>query len=360
MNFSQKLWLTFLGIIALVTFSASIAHLYMALGTPRQPIVGIECASTESGNCLSYEKTIQTQVVQTHSAVSNSPLVIASSTHQPVLINFTPISPDTSSIDSAKSPSANQPIPPITVVPILETKNLHPADEWREFPVVPELSPNTRKILLAAMENRYLDLHTFVKVGDCHMESGIFLSGYVNGSYRIPAGFEETVKWFSESMMIDNITAVNGYGINTVLDPAYALPKGNVQCFVNETPLDCELRTKRPAIVLIAMGTNWVPNGEESFEKYLRIVVLKVLETGALPILATKTDNLEGDWKINRVIAQVSIDHDIPLVNIWSAMQDLPGKGLQPDAFHLTGNGWLRNSSTWLKTLGRIHQVMSQ
>ncbi len=232
---------------------------------------------------------------------------------------------------------------------------------WREWPVSPDLSPKAQQILLNAINNPALDLHAFSKVGDCQMTSATFLGGFANGAYAIPAGFEETVSWFSDSMTSESITAANGLGISSVLNPMFGLAAGNTQCRQDETPLDCELRLRRPAIVLIAMGTNWAPNAEVSFEKYLRMVVDRILETGALPLLATKADNIEGNWKLDQAIAQVAYDYDLPLVNVWRSVQDLPNHGLEaPKNIYLTGDGWMRGNYAWLDTLEKVHQVLAK
>jgi hypothetical protein len=247
--------------------------------------------------------------------------------------------------------------PPQTLAPTLDTR-LKPY-YWREWVVNPELSQRAQEIIMNAINNPNLDLHAFSKVGDCQMTSGTFLGGFANGKYAIPDGHSETVSWFSDSMVDESVTAANGLGINSVLSPLFGLPAGHMQCDRNETPLDCELRTKRPAFVLIAMGTNWKPNGELSFEKHLRIVVDRILETGALPILATKADNIEGDWKLNQAIAQVAYDYDLPLVNIWRSVQDLPNHGLEsPENIYLTGDGWMRRNYAWLDMLEKIRVLI--
>jgi hypothetical protein len=230
--------------------------------------------------------------------------------------------------------------------------------EWRKWPVVPEFSAHAVDILRAAYHNPALDPHTFSKVGDCQMVAGTFLGGYADGTYSMPEGMEGTVQWFSASMVADNLTAVNGYGINTVVDPAFALSAGYQQCLQDETPLDCELRTRRPIIVLIGMGTNWIPNGEVSFERHLREIVDSVLATGALPILATKADNVEGNWKLNEAIARVAYDYDLPLVNVWRSVQDLPNHGLEepPRQVYLTGDGWMKRNHAWLVTLDKVRK----
>jgi len=233
---------------------------------------------------------------------------------------------------------------------------------WRKWPIVPEFSPRAQAILREALKNPALDPHAFSKVGDCQMTAGTFLAGYVNGKYKVPEGYEGTVKWFSASMTLDDITAVNGYGINTVLDPAFGLSAGYDQCLKDETPLDCELRIRRPIIVLVGMGTNWIPNAETSFEKYLRQIVDRVLETGALPILATKADNVEGNWKLNEVIAEVAYDYDLPLVNVWLSVQKLPNQGLEqpPRQVYLTGDGWMKRNYAWLVVLDNVRKTLAE
>jgi hypothetical protein len=226
---------------------------------------------------------------------------------------------------------------------------------WREWPVSPDLSPRAREILQKAILNPDLDLHTFSKVGDCQMTSGTFLNGFANGIYSIPDGYDETVSWFSNSMKSESVTAANGLGISSVLNPMFGLAAGNTQCQNNETPLDCELRSSQPVVVLIAMGTNWAPNAELSFENYLRVVVERIMETGAIPILATKADNIEQDWKLDLAIAQVAYDYDLPLVNVWRSVQDLPNHGLEsPKNIYLTGDGWMRTNYAWLDILEKV------
>jgi hypothetical protein len=235
------------------------------------------------------------------------------------------------------------------------------AKYWREWPIDPELSDRAQALLRASLGNPDLDVHSFSKVGDCQMTTGTFLGGYADGKYPIPDGYGPTVAWFSTSMTAESITAANGLGISSVLNPMFGLAAGFSQCERNETPLDCELRLRRPAVVLIAMGTNWKPAGEVSFDKYLRIVVERVLASGALPVLGTKADNIEGDWKLDQVIAQVAYDSDLPLVNVWRAVQDLPNHGLEaPKNIYLTPDGWMRRNYAWLVMLEKIRQVLTQ
>jgi len=237
------------------------------------------------------------------------------------------------------------------------------AKYWREWNVIPELSYRAKEILHSAITNPNIESNVFSKVGDCQFTAGTFLAGYVNGVYPVPSGVESTVLLYKDSMLQDSITSVGGFGINSVLSPLFGLAAGHTECTSNETPLDCELRVRRPELVLIAMGTNWAPHAEISYEKYLRQVVDRILETGALPILSTKADNVEEDWKLNEVTAQVAYEYDLPLVNVWRAVQFLPNHGLDsesPKGVYLTGDGWLARNDAWLRTLDVIRRTIEQ
>jgi hypothetical protein len=109
-------------------------------------------------------------------------------------------------------------------------------------------------------------------------------------------------------------------------------------CQSNESPLTCELRLHRPALAILSLGTNQVWEPDE-FEAEMRQILEILLSQNVVPILSTKGDNLEGDHRINRTIACLAEEHDLPLWNFWSAIQPLPNHGLQPDLEHLTYSG---------------------
>jgi hypothetical protein len=224
---------------------------------------------------------------------------------------------------------------------------------------VPELSTYAQSILANSLQEGRLDPRSFSKVGDCQMTSDTFLGGYALGKYPIPDGHEAAVEWFAVSMTSESVTAEKGLGISSVLNPMFGFAAGYKQCKRNESPIDCELRTRKPIVVLIGMGTNWIPNAEVKFDQYLREVVDTAINAGALPILATKADNVEEDWMLNETIAQVAYEYDLPLVNVWRSVQDLPGRGIERKIY-LTPDGWLRRNEAWLKTLSLVHAELNK
>jgi hypothetical protein len=106
-------------------------------------------------------------------------------------------------------------------------------------------------------------------------------------------------------------------------------------CTPDESPLACEVRLHRPAFAILSLGTNQVWRPEE-FEAGMRQILDLLLAQNVLPILSTKGDNLEGDHRINRIIACLAQEYDMPLWNFWAAIQPLPDHGLQADLEHLT------------------------
>ena len=53
-----------------------------------------------------------------------------------------------------------------------------------------------------------------------------------------------------------------------------------------------------------------------------------VIAHGAIPILSTKADNVEGDHSLNLTTARLAYEYDIPLWNFWLAVQPLPAHGM--------------------------------
>jgi hypothetical protein len=100
------------------------------------------------------------------------------------------------------------------------------------------------------------------------------------------------------------------------------------------------------------------------------VVIETVIEAGAVPILATKADNVEGDHQINAAIARLAYEYDIPLWNFWRAVQPLPNHGLLEDGFHLTGSiyfngpqnlkfGWPMRNLTALQTIDAVWRQLN-
>jgi hypothetical protein len=81
-------------------------------------------------------------------------------------------------------------------------------------------------------------------------------------------------------------------------------------------------------------GTNDVYIFEaESFDFYLRTIVLETIQKDIVPVLYTFPNRPEFPEKtilFNQIVIKIAIDYDLPLVNLWLAIKDLPDEGVDP------------------------------
>ncbi|MFN8388523.1 MAG: hypothetical protein U0X92_19190, partial [Anaerolineales bacterium] len=210
-------------------------------------------------------------------------------------------------------------------------------DAWMQMPVVPDgVSESMREVYQRGIESGNDPTH-FSIIGDCQNVSSYFLSVFdTPGDFSLGSEYaylQPTIDYYHGSYSRVSLAVKGGFNAAAVLSPLRADPKS---CNAGESPLDCELRTWRPSIVFVSMETWWSHKPAEEYDKYMRKVLDRIIEFGAVPIIATKADNLEGDNSINATVAQIAYEYEIPMWNFWAAVQPLPDKGLSPDGFHLT------------------------
>lgn len=232
-----------------------------------------------------------------------------------------------------------------------------PAEKWQQWPVVPALTHRARESYLLGL-SQGTNRHAFAKVGDCQCVNVAFFGIYDQPKlYRLPKGYEqlqETIDWFAGSFNRDSAAVRGGFNVASVFVPLQADPK---LCQPGETPLACEFRGMRPSIVLISMETGFEGRTAVVYEKYMRQIIEYALAQGALPILATKADNFEGDHAINLTTARLAVEYDLPLWNFWRAVQDLPNRGMdaeRKDGFHISVEAWNVRSFTGLQVLDAV------
>jgi hypothetical protein len=233
---------------------------------------------------------------------------------------------------------------------------------WSDWPVIPTVSAAAKAIFQRglAMGN---DPHVYSTIGDCQSEPDVFLGIYDTNRYWLGKDYtylQTTVDFYKNSFAVQSLAVRDGLNPASALDPLWAYKN---QCNANEGPVACDLRVHKPSIVFINLGTNWLPGASiTSYEKYLRQVVDMVIASGALPVLSTKADDVEGGNQINQVTAQVAHDYDIPLWNMWLAVQALPNGGLdsaRQDIYHrtdvyLTVDAWDTRNFSALTVLDRL------
>ncbi|MBN1285379.1 MAG: SGNH/GDSL hydrolase family protein [Anaerolineae bacterium] len=223
--------------------------------------------------------------------------------------------------------------------------------DLEDYPVLPAVTAHARAIYAAGLEARN-DPRIFVKVGDCMTVAPEFLTmcgpDIDFGEYT---DLQEVVEhfagaparggaqdWELDSFADPGLASASGYNTTSVLDPLWADP---TWCKSNEGPLACAYRSSQPGFAVIMFGTNDVQALEpDYFDYYLRLIVLETIERGVVPVLNTfpgRPELPEKSARFNQIIVKIATDYDLPLINLWLALQDLPDGGINMDeTIHLT------------------------
>jgi hypothetical protein len=246
-----------------------------------------------------------------------------------------------------------QPQPTLTAT--ADTRPL--PEDWQTWPVVPEVTAAAREIYRQgiAMGN---DPHAFSKVGDCQNVKQSFLGFFDHpDQYAFMSGITEmqdTIDHFKGHFDRDGEATKYGFNAAAVLSPFWTDPD---VCLPDETPLECELRITRPTFVLISLEFWFEGRTSDVYERYMRQIIEYTISQGAVPILATKADNIELDHSLNLTTAKLAYEYDLPLWNWWAAAQELSDAGMDKyrnDGFHISVDAWNVRSKTFLQTLDHL------
>lgn len=261
---------------------------------------------------------------------------------------------------TAEQPSAT-PEPTATLTPTSTPDVRLNPDDWRNWPVVPVFSARAQEIYRRGLAMG-TDPHAFSKIGDCQMINEAFFGVYgLPGRYGFPDGYDylqETIDYYNGMFARISTAVSGGFVAPSILNPMWADPQ---LCEKGETPLECELRRNNPSVVLIGLEFWFKGRTADSYAQYLRQIIEYSIEKGAVPVLITKADNVEGDHSINRMTAQLAYEYDIPLWNFWRAVQELPNQGMDAernDGFHISVAAWNMRSFTGLQVLEAFRDQM--
>ena len=224
---------------------------------------------------------------------------------------------------------------------------------WKSLPIIPPVSDS-----VALIYQRGLELgnnpNAYSKIGDCGSTPAWFMGDFDKGPKYYDLGeyqdLDAVIQEFRGSHGRTSLAARSGFNAPSLFVSLWSDPE---LCEPNESPLECEFRVHRPIVAFIMLGANDMWHADE-FEPSMRAIIEYSIENGVIPIISTKADNQEGDGSINDTIAQLAIEYDIPLLNYWLAVQNLPDKGLQEDGVHLT---WSRNFFNDPNTMSRAWPV---
>lgn len=203
------------------------------------------------------------------------------------------------------------------------------------YPIVPEtISAYAQQVYVDGLA-RGNNPHTFAKVGDCMTHNPYFLNPIGAGDYDLGdfPDLQPVIDYFADgdlnSFDRESQASAGGFNSASVLDSLWANPQF---CEAGETPLGCEFRVMQPSIALIMFGTNdTFYLDEASFDYFMRSIVVETIRNGTLPILSTFPHRPEFPEKsvlYNQIVVQVALDYDVPLINLWQALEPLPNQGI--------------------------------
>lgn len=296
-------------------------------------------------------------VIPSSTSTRISPTLTASDTPVPAPIQTDTISAPTPTRQATRTTTA---APSMTPLPKRD-----PAD-WENWPVVPEgVSASMIELYQAGLKAGN-DPHRFSKVGDCQNITTYFLATFDKpGRYDLGeyGSLQDTIDWYAGSYKRESAAVRGGLNVAAVQNPLFTKSK---ECTKGENPLACEVRTNQPSIVLVSYEELWDGNTEK-YAKYYESLIQYLLERNILPILGTTANNKDA----NRIVADMAVKYDLPVWNLWAALQPLRRRGIV-DGFHLTqwGNifdftaaprslsGWHARNLTALQALDAVHQTL--
>jgi hypothetical protein len=294
-----------------------------------------------------------------------TPAQVSAITRPPDTVTAAPAPTQTPTPLPRVSPTATlrpsiTPIPTVTSTITATTDTRLDPYYWSTWPIVPTVSGVAAQIYQRGIAGGN-DPHVFSVVGDCQSAPNDFMGIYETNRYNLGnyPYLQETIDYFKGSFSRQSLAVHDGMSAPTALTPLWA---DKDACHSDESPVACELRVRKPSIMFVNLGTNWLPGASaDIYGKYLRQVVDLIIANGTLPVLSTKADNVEGNQGINKVTAQIAHDYDIPLMNFWAAAQQLPNGGLDPNRnnVYLSTDGWDRHSFSALETLDALRRVLT-
>ena len=234
------------------------------------------------------------------------------------------------------------------------------SQSWKSLPVIPTVDTSVRAIYEYG-QTLGNDPHAFSIFGDCQSRPDEFFGVFETDPSiveSLPSELQEMVANFEGSFNRESPTTKDGTTPGSLLWTQWH--QGDFGCSFAETPVQCELRIHRPSFVIIQVGTHFESRNTE----YLRTIILQLMDAGVVPILATKADNREKDERINRDMAMLAAEYDLPLWNFWAAVSDLPNRGLYTRSDRpLQGDIYLTNQAlewhriTGLEALNAVWRV---
>ncbi|MEO6061038.1 MAG: SGNH/GDSL hydrolase family protein [Thermoflexales bacterium] len=183
--------------------------------------------------------------------------------------------------------------------------------------------------MYAAASARGRDAAIFTVAGDSNSEWPGYLGQIATGAYDLRArpAYAAATARFAPSFPRRSTAA--GGGLRAADMFLADWPDKPSTCERSEGRFACELRLSRAAIIFIQLGTGdrfvW-----SEYEGHMRRMLDVALQSGVLPVLVTKADDLES-WQggapidhMNIVVRRLAAEYQLPMIDFFVATRSLP------------------------------------
>jgi hypothetical protein len=222
---------------------------------------------------------------------------------------------------------------------LLEAREV-PAVAFQSLPTVPSFDPETLANLRnLAQQGRAngLQQNIFIKAGDSNTATTEYLTNLGNPattSGALPADLTDTLNTFR--------APISATGTNSFNRVSSAAVSGWTSREVDRT-IAGEIQATRAGVALIMIGTN--DTALTPFEEYkqrLASIVDQVMAQGAIPVLLTiphlmyrAPSSDDAAAARNQAISDLADLKNVPVINLWNALNSVPLLGLKNDLVHL-------------------------
>lgn len=238
---------------------------------------------------------------------------------------------------------------------------------------IPDLAHLRR--IYAVGQARQLRSDFMLGVGDCNTESRFFLRPMVDETssdgvadlYLSRSDVQDLVSYYEPTFDHKGQSANSGFNALSVMDPLWTRSSA---CLSGESPLACDIREHQPFAMMIMFGANDVlVLNTEGYELAVRDIIEYSLEQGVIPILSTFPFRLDGRdgtanfgkaVRLNAILRLLADEYQIPIVNLWDEVRDLPDKGILPDNAHMTVEGFEIRNELSLEVLRYLRENVIQ
>ncbi len=216
-----------------------------------------------------------------------------------------------------------------------------------ETPIFHNMTTSTVYTVFARGQRLGNNARTFMKVGDSVTATQPFLAGFGSSNYDLGsyANLQATIDFFSvsparnvsNSFVQNSVAAVNGFVSGAVFDGTWSPPYcGQL------VPLECEYDIVRPSVAIVLFGGQDVRLFDALFfQQNMRRIAVDLKSLGVIPVFTTfpmhASYRYDQTIQYNTIVINLANEMDIPLINLYRALQALPDGGAKPDdVVHLT------------------------